>query len=89
MKLLIPFDFYRNKLRFKAKINGKECNMMIDNGSLWDELLFFGSPIVDSIGFIYSGETSIGFNKADISDNVKIEFDDIIFFSSNSSHYKI
>lgn len=75
----IPFEFYRNKFRFKAQINGKECKMMLDNGSLWDELLFFGSSSVDSIGFKYSRETSLGLNKADVSTDVTMGFDDVIF----------
>jgi len=75
----IPFEFYRNKFRFKAQINGKECNMMLDNGSLWDELLFFGSRSVDSIGFKYSGETSLGLNKANVSTNITMGFDDVLF----------
>jgi len=82
--ITIPFEYYRNKLRFKALINGKQCNLMLDNGSLWDELLFFGSPSVDSIGFVSTDEMAIGFTKADISKNVKMEFEDIVFFDQTA-----
>ena len=75
----IPFEFYRNKFRFKATINGQGCNMLLDNGSLWDELLFFGSPKIDSLGFRITGETTIGNTKADIAKNVTIEVNDAIF----------
>jgi hypothetical protein len=77
--ITIPFEYYRNKFRFKAHINGKECYLMLDNGSLWDELLFFGSPKVDSLNFRFTGETSIGLNKADFAENVVMQFNDIVF----------
>ncbi len=75
----IPFEFYRNKFRFKAQINGKDCNMMLDSGSLWDELLFFSSPKVDSIGFRFTDETSIGMTQADVDTNISIRVNNIIF----------
>ena len=64
-RIIIPFEFHRNKFRFKAIINGCACNMLLDNGSLWDELLFFGSPKIDSIAFEITGETTFGNTKAD------------------------
>lgn len=42
-RITIPFEFYSNKFRFKTSVNGRTCNMLLDNGSLWDELLFFGA----------------------------------------------
>jgi hypothetical protein len=78
-KVIIPFEFYKNKFRFKAQINGKDCNMMLDNGTLWDELLFFGSPKVDSFGFNFTEETSIGMTKADVDTNTSIRVKDVIF----------
>ena len=53
--------------------------MMLDNGSLWDEILFFGSPKVDSLGFNFTEETAIGMIKADIDTNVTIRVNNIVF----------
>ena len=39
----IPFEMFRGDIRMKARINGRDCHFLVDNGSLWDELLFFGS----------------------------------------------
>ncbi len=78
-EITIPFEYYKNKFRFKAQINGKDCQMMLDNGSLWDQLLFFGSPQVDKMGFKISGETNLGSNKADIAENISIRFKDVVF----------
>jgi hypothetical protein len=83
-KVIIPFEFYRNKFRFKAQINGRNCNMMLDNGSLWDEILFFGSPKVDSIKFNFTEETAIGLMKADIDTNIIIQANDVIFEQQNA-----
>lgn len=78
-RITIPFEFYRNKFRFKAVINGRVCNLMLDNGSLWDQLLFFGSPNVDSLGFKITGETSLGNATADVASNITIGFEDAVF----------
>ena len=78
-KIRIPFEIFRNKFRFQARVNGKECHLLLDNGSLWDEILFFGSPAVDALGLKTSGETSLGPNKADTAENIRVEFDDIVF----------
>ncbi len=78
-KVLIPFEFYKNKFRFKARINDREIHMMLDNGTLWDELLFFGSPKVDSLGFDFTEETSIGMMQADVDTNVSIRVHDVVF----------
>ena len=79
-RIIIPFEFHRNKFRFNATINGRSCNMMLDNGSLWDQLLFFGSPRVDSIGFKITGETSIGKTKADTATDITVRFKDVVFY---------
>lgn len=88
-KIIIPFEFYRNKFRFKTVVNGRECHFMFDNGSLWDELLFFGSPSVDSIGFEISGETNIGNAKADVAEKITIGFTDVVFYEQTAviTHY--
>ena len=84
-KVTIPFELYRGKIRMTAKVNGRDCHLMIDNGSLWDELLFFGSPKADSLGLAYTGETVIGDSnvanpvRADIAPDVSLAFEDIVF----------
>ncbi|MGB7063016.1 MAG: PDZ domain-containing protein [Candidatus Zixiibacteriota bacterium] len=84
-KITIPFELYRDKIRMTAKVNGRDCHLFIDNGSLWDELLFFGSPKMDSLALKYSGETVIGDSnvanpvRADIAPNVSLVFKDVVF----------
>lgn len=84
-KITIPFELYRDKIRMTVKVNGRDCHLSIDNGSLWDELLFFGSPKTDSLALKYTGETVIGDSnvanpiRADIAPNVSLAFDDIVF----------
>jgi hypothetical protein len=56
----IPFELFRDDIRLIGEINGKEVRMLIDNGYLWDRLLFFGSPRVDSLGFQPEAEVEIG-----------------------------
>jgi hypothetical protein len=56
----IPFEIFRDEIRMIAEINGKEVRMLIDNGYLWDQLLFFGGPRVDSLGLEYDGEAEVG-----------------------------
>jgi hypothetical protein len=78
-RIIIPVEFYRNKFRFSATINSRECNMLLDNGSLWDELLFFGSPKVDSLGFEITGETAFGNTTADIATDITVGFKNVVF----------
>jgi PDZ domain len=78
-KVIIPFEFYKNKFRFKAQINGNDYYMMLDNGSLWDELLFFGSTKIDSIGFNYTEETTFGMTQADVDTSVSIKIGNLVF----------
>lgn len=84
-KITIPFELYRDKIRMTAKVNGRDCHLLIDNGSLWDELLFFGSPKMDSLALKYTGETVIGDStvanplRADVAPNVSLAFEDVVF----------
>jgi hypothetical protein len=82
--IIIPFEFYQNKFRFKTVVNGRECHFMLDNGSLWDELLFFGSPSVDSLLFEISGETHIGNTTADVAERITVGFSDVEFFEQTA-----
>ena len=56
----IPFDVFRGEIRMHGEINGKTVRILIDNGRLWDDLLFFGSEEVDALGLSYGGEVSVG-----------------------------
>lgn len=59
-KIEIPFEIFRGDIRFQCKVNGHQTHMLLDDGFMWDELLFWGHPEVDSLGLIYDGEVSIG-----------------------------
>lgn len=56
----IPFEVFRGDIRMVGHVNGREVRMLIDNGFLWDQLLFFGGPQVDSLGLEYEGEAQVG-----------------------------
>ena len=45
----IPFEVVEGEIRLNGRVNGRAARMLIDNGALWDELLFFGSPKVDAL----------------------------------------
>ncbi|UCE17698.1 MAG: PDZ domain-containing protein [Gemmatimonadota bacterium] len=55
-----PFELYREDIRFEGEVNGKKVRMLLDNGILWDQILFFGSPYIDSLGLTYDGEVEVG-----------------------------
>jgi len=52
----IPFEVAEGEIRLVGRVNGKEARMLVDNGALWDQLLFFGSPKVDALGLERAGE---------------------------------
>lgn len=56
---MIPFEVFRGDIRMDGTVNGRPVRMLIDNGFLWDQLLFFGSPRVDSLGFVYEEQVNI------------------------------
>ena len=56
----IPFEVFRGDIRMSAEIGGKPVRMMLDNGYLWDQLLLFGSPRIDSLDLHYDGEDEVG-----------------------------
>lgn len=58
--ILIPFDVHRGDIRIVGEVAGRPVRMLIDNGTLWDDLLFFGSPLVDSLGFSFEGDAVVG-----------------------------
>ena len=52
----IPFEVFDGEIRLNGRVNGREARMLIDNGALWDQLLFFGSPRVDALDLEHDGE---------------------------------
>jgi hypothetical protein len=58
-EIRIPFEMFRGDIRFEAEINGRKVRMLLDNGFLWDQILFFGSPLVDSLELEYDGEVQV------------------------------
>lgn len=59
-QIQIPFELVEDELRLEAVMNGQPLRMLIDNGSLWDQLLFFGSERVDSLGMKPAGVAEVG-----------------------------
>ena len=55
-----PFELFRGDVKFDGEINGRRVRMLIDNGVMWDQLLFFGSPLDDSLGLNYDGALDVG-----------------------------
>ena len=45
-----PFDIYRGDIRFAAEINGHPVKLLLDDGFMWDPILFWGGPEVDALG---------------------------------------
>jgi len=82
----IPFVIFRDDILMLARVNGVQLRMLLDNGSLWDQLLFFGSPTIDSIGLDYDSEIQVGGSgeddpvMSDMASDVTIRFSEIEFF---------
>jgi len=55
-----PFDVYHGDIRFEAEINGHPVHLLLDDGFLWDPLLFWGGPEVDALGLATEGEIEVG-----------------------------
>jgi len=49
----IPFEMYGMNIMVNAQMNDVSIKLLIDNGVMWDELWFYGSDKVDSLGFTY------------------------------------
>ena len=55
-----PFDIYGGDIRFRAQINGHDVHLLLDDGFMWDPLLFWGGPDVDALGLEPDGRALIG-----------------------------
>jgi hypothetical protein len=90
----IPFEMYRGDIRMTVQINGRDCYFLVDNGALWDDLLFFGSPKVDSLGFRLTGEVALGDTAAaipiiaDTADDITVAFKNVIFTNQSAVMYR-
>jgi hypothetical protein len=51
-----PFDLYGGDIRFRCRVNGHDTYMLLDDGFMWDSLLLWGGPEVDSLGLVYDDE---------------------------------
>ena len=56
----IPFELHGANIRMQGLVNGHTCDVLLDNGSLWDDLLFFGSEKVDGFGLVLDGTVTLG-----------------------------
>jgi hypothetical protein len=73
-----------------ASVNGVDLRMLLDNGSLWDQLLFFGSPTIDSLELDYDSRVEVGGSgegdpvTSDMASDVTIRFADIEFYGQSA-----
>jgi len=61
----IPFEIYRGDIRFQCQVDGRPTYMLLDDGFMWDDLLFWGGPEVDSLNLVYDAEVGIGDDGSD------------------------
>jgi len=72
---------FDGEIRLHGRVNGHEARMLIDNGALWDQLLFFGSPKVDALDLQRDGEILVqGAGSgdpivADMASGISVSFD--------------
>jgi hypothetical protein len=59
-RIEIPFEIHNGDILVKPKINGIPTRMYVDNGTLWDQVYFFGSPILETLNLDYTGEIEVG-----------------------------
>jgi hypothetical protein len=84
-EIRIPFEIFRDDILMLAEVNGVKLRMLLDNGSLWDQLLFFGSPRIDSLGLEYDSEIQVGGSgegdpvMSDMASDVTIRFAGVEF----------
>ncbi|MBN2227699.1 MAG: hypothetical protein JW763_10075 [candidate division Zixibacteria bacterium] len=64
-----PFTIHGGDIRFACQVNGHEVYLLLDDGFMWDQLLFWGSSEVDSLGLQYDGEIAIG-NDTNAADRI-------------------
>ncbi len=87
----IPFSIFRGDILLQGgQVNGRPVRMMIDNGYLWDELMFFGSPAIDSLQLTYDGEGVITGTpdddamKTSLASGITISFPGVEFYDQRA-----
>lgn len=71
-------------------MNGVDIKMLVENGVMWDELLFYGSDQVDSLGMDYEGDAHItGVGEGEGLDSytasgVSLSFGDLTFHDQDA-----
>jgi hypothetical protein len=69
----------------QATVNGVEVYLLMDNGNLWDPLLFWGGPRTEALGMHPDGEIEVGGSgegepiMSTTASGVTVEFDDVRF----------
>jgi len=77
----IPFEIFRGDIRMMGRVNGDEARMLVDNGALWDQLLFFGSERVDALDLQRDGSVEVGgpgtgpTSQSDLAEGITVGFD--------------
>ncbi len=69
-EIRIPFEIYRGDIRYQGKVNGRDVHLLLDDGFMWDQLLFWGGPAADSLGLEYDGYIGVG-GSTDESENLR------------------
>ena len=55
----IPFRMLRGDIVLDVEVNGHTLVLGLDNGSVWDQLLFYGSPRIDALELEYDGQVLV------------------------------
>lgn len=55
-----PFEIYHGDIRYAAEINGHPVKLLLDDGFMWDEILFWGNPEVKTLDLDIDGTTLVG-----------------------------
>lgn len=85
-----PFEVFQGDIFFRGGINGREVRLLLDDGFMWDQLLFWGSPLVDSLGLTYDGDVSIGETdepgaiSSRTASNITLKFPGVEFFDQTA-----
>jgi hypothetical protein len=88
--IVLPLEYYGMNLMVKARMNGVDIKILIDNGVMWDELFFYGSDQVDSLGMHYQGDVHVeGAGEGEGVDSytasgVSISFGDLTFHGQDA-----
>ncbi len=86
----IPFELYRGDIRMNAQINGQSVRLLLDNGFMWDQMLFWGGPGVDALGFTYEEKVEVGGAgdgnalQSDLASGITVSFPGVEFYDQEA-----